>query len=159
MSQELTFIAADESQMYAIGNTIAYGLNNRAGGMIYLVGTLGMGKTTLSRAIIQSLGWSGKVKSPTYTLVETYELGALQVSHFDLYRLADPEELEFMGIRDYQGKGQFSLVEWPEKGQGILPKADLLITLSEYKNGRKIAVKAETDQGLTLLKSMKSGDQ
>lgn len=144
--------------MLVLGKRLAQSFADTDGGMIYLIGTLGMGKTTLSRAIIQALGWSGNVKSPTYTLVENYELPRLQVNHFDLYRLSDPEELEFIGIRDYQGKGLLSLVEWPDKGQGFLPEADLEIQITEAGAGRELKLLPKTPTGLELIKKLTPGE-
>ena len=139
---EVRFEAADEAAMLALGASIA----EVSGGVgtIYLHGDLGAGKTTLSRGILRGLGHVGAVKSPTFTLVEPYEIGGVRAFHFDLYRLVDPEELEYMGIRDYFDGDALCLIEWPDKGTGFLPKPDLTITITPHDNGRQLKLLSQS---------------
>ena len=146
---ERRFAAPDEESMVALGGAI--GRACEAPLVIFLQGELGMGKTTLTRGVMRAQGHEGAVKSPTYTLVEPYEMKGAAFYHFDLYRLGDPEELEFMGIRDYFGDFSVCLVEWPERGRGALPPADLVITIDAEGLGRRITVCAETTRGEAVL--------
>lgn len=125
------------------------------GSVIFLQGTLGMGKTTLSRCIVQGLGWQGRVKSPTYTLVEQYAVDAVETLHFDLYRLADPEELEFLGIRDFDPDKSIWLVEWPERGEGVLPPADLEVHFHDANQARELELIACSAKGQSQLQKLK----
>lgn len=104
--------------------------------LVFLYGDLGAGKTTLTRGVLRAAGYTAAVKSPTYTLVEEYDLSGRALFHFDLYRLNDPEELEWMGIRDYLEQSGLCFIEWPEQGKGILPKADIEIKLLSEGLGR-----------------------
>ncbi|KZN15418.1 tRNA (adenosine(37)-N6)-threonylcarbamoyltransferase complex ATPase subunit type 1 TsaE [Marinomonas sp. TW1] len=138
-----------EADMEAFGAKLSAVL--QTGGVVYLEGDLGMGKTTLVRGMLRGMGHDGPVKSPTYTIVEPYELVDLEVYHFDLYRVGDPEELEFMGIRDYFTEQSLCLIEWAEMGRGILPQADLIVRLDLIRQGRHVALEATTDKGLIAM--------
>jgi tRNA threonylcarbamoyladenosine biosynthesis protein TsaE len=144
---EVTLYLADEDAMVALGTRIAQVTQGH--GIVFLDGDLGAGKTTLSRGIIRGLGHVGSVKSPTFTLVEPYEIGEIRAFHFDLYRLVDPEELEYLGIRDYLEDDALCLIEWPQKGAGFLPKPDLTITISPHDSGRSLSLLPQSPRGET----------
>lgn len=156
-------ILADEQQTIFFGKQLAkqclsYLLNNNSTIVIYLIGELGAGKTTFSRGFLQQLGHVGNVKSPTYTLVESYQFDDFSVYHFDLYRLYDPEELEFMGIREYFASRSISLIEWPQQAQGILPIADIEVHLSYLKLQRTATLLAKTEKGQAIINQIHLAD-
>ncbi|MFK7814771.1 MAG: tRNA (adenosine(37)-N6)-threonylcarbamoyltransferase complex ATPase subunit type 1 TsaE [Gammaproteobacteria bacterium] len=120
--------------------------------MIHLQGDLGSGKTTFARGLINKLGHSGNVKSPTFTLVESYEFEAMRLYHFDLYRLNDPLELEYIGLRELVDEPDIiSLIEWPERGGDELPNADLIITLEYQEESRVVDYHANSTKGQTII--------
>jgi len=123
-------------------------------GIVYLHGELGTGKTTLARGLLRGLGHTGKVRSPTYTLVEPYQLAQGTVYHLDLYRLGSPEELEWLGLRDMLGDQALLLVEWPERGAGVLPAPDLEIHIDYAGTGRIVTLHAATAAGARLLAAL-----
>ena len=125
---------------------------------IHLQGDLGAGKTFITRSIIKSCGWDDLVKSPTYTLCEPYDLAdEAQLCHLDLYRLSNPEELEFFGIRDYVASGAILFIEWPSKGEGWLPAPDIQVALQATDTGRQLEISALTADGQDLLNRMGDG--
>ncbi len=144
----------NEQAMVALGAQLAEACGGQ--GIIFLHGNLGAGKTTFSRGVLRQLGHQGAVKSPTYTLVEPYEVNGQKIYHFDLYRLSDPEELEFIGGRDYFSEKSLCLVEWPARGQGELPEADLEFTFEYNLPGRKALIVAGTETGQIILDAIKT---
>lgn len=122
--------------MLALGARLA---GNLAGGQVWtLSGDLGAGKTTLVRGMLRGLGFEGRVKSPSYGLVESYDVGGLRVHHLDLYRLSDPDELDFIGLEDLIGPASALLIEWPERGRRRLPGATHRIDISFAEAGRRV---------------------
>jgi len=139
---------ADAAAMESLGAQLARGYT---AGIVYLHGELGTGKTTLARGLLRGLGHTGKVRSPTYTLVEPYQLDAGAVYHLDLYRLGAADELEWLGLRDMLAEGALLLVEWPERGEGVLPAADLVIHIDYLPQGRRVSLQALSAAGARLL--------
>ena len=145
----LTQHLAGEPDTLALGQALAHAVQPPL--VVYLSGDLGAGKTTLSRGLLRGLGHAGSVKSPTYTLVEPYSVDAMPVYHFDLYRLGDAEELEYLGLRDYLGQRALLLFEWPERGGAYLPPPDVSIELEALEAGREARLRAHSDAGAAVL--------
>jgi tRNA threonylcarbamoyladenosine biosynthesis protein TsaE len=154
-------LLADEGAQVAFGERLGQALAAGLGALarqgraaplaVYLKGDLGTGKTTLVRGILAGLGHRGPVRSPTYTLIEPYELEGRCVYHLDLYRLGDPEELDYLGLRDLVGEAALLLVEWPERGAGALPQPDLAIGLDYLPQGRGLSLCASSPAGRVAL--------
>jgi tRNA threonylcarbamoyladenosine biosynthesis protein TsaE len=139
---------ADAMATDAFGRRIAQTLAQWDSGLVVsLAGELGAGKTALARATIQALGYDGHVVSPSYTLVEPYALGQRRLYHLDLYRLADPEELEFLGVREIDSARDWLLIEWAARGAGFLPALDLEIEIAYADSGRSARASAYSDAG------------
>lgn len=156
IAAELTRYLADEDATLALGAELARAIE--PGLVIYLHGELGAGKTTLARGLLRGLGHSGKVKSPTYTLVELYPFSRLSLYHFDFYRFADPREWVDAGFRDYFNADSVCLVEWPEKAGDSLPAPDLRIDLdvaATTTGGRDLRITAQTEAGKKCLERIR----
>jgi len=120
-------------------------------GVMYLHGEIGAGKSTLARALLRELGVTGPIKSPTYTLIERYPLARGEAAHLDLYRIAAAAELDFLGLDEVAENTVLWLVEWPERGLGALPKADLVVVLEAQGDGRVASLHSETETGAAWL--------
>ena len=153
MGQDITLTLINEQATLDAGAHFSSCLH--PGIKVYLHGDLGAGKTTFTRGVLRGLGFSGKVKSPTYTLVEPYSLliqqKPLDFYHFDLYRFADEEEWEAAGFREYFNPHSVCLVEWPDKAGGLIPQADIDVYLSLAGEGRILQLKANTTAGKKCL--------
>lgn len=155
--QQLNAYLENEKATRALGASLAKALV--PGLTIYLQGDLGAGKTALTRALLHAAGYAGPVKSPTYTLAEPYTIlldkKAVDVIHFDLYRMSSPEEFLEAGFREYFNHGNICLVEWPEKAGSVLPPPDLEITLAVSGEGRDVQLHALSEQGTQCLSRLK----
>jgi len=142
---EVRYYLADAASTERVGAAVAHALS---GGMVVtLAGDLGTGKTTLVRGLLREAGWTGAVKSPTYTLVEYYPLSRLYLYHFDFYRFADPEEWETAGLAEYFRRDTACIVEWPERVQSLLPLPDLSIVLAHAGDGRDLHAASHSAAG------------
>lgn len=153
-TEDFEMFLADEAATLAFGGRLAGAL--QAGMTVFLLGDLGAGKTTLTRGILRGLGHAGRVKSPTYALVETYDTPRFQANHFDLYRFADPEEWEDAGFRDMFNPDSVCLIEWPDKAGALLPPPDLSVELEPADEGRRVRLVAYTKVGASCLNHLSS---
>jgi tRNA threonylcarbamoyladenosine biosynthesis protein TsaE len=155
-TENLQIDLPDEAATLALGALVARGL--QPGLNIYLSGELGAGKTTFVRGLLRELGFEGRVKSPTYALVELYVISRLNLYHFDFYRFRDPEEWHEAGFRDLFSPSNICLVEWPEKARDLLPTADIQLTLisvqTSNSDSRQAILKANSTLGQTVLTSL-----
>jgi len=135
MNPEREFTAARESDTLALGRELARLF--AGGGIVYLSGDLGVGKTTLVRGLLRALGYAGRVKSPSYGLIESYTVDGRHIHHLDLYRLSHGEEIVYLGLEDLLDEGSLLLVEWPERGPGWLPAPDWTISISDDDSGTR----------------------
>lgn len=149
---DITLTLPDEAATLALGGRLAQAL--QPGLVIWLHGDLGAGKTTLVRGVLHGLGYSGKVKSPTYTLVEPYVISGLNLYHFDLYRFNDPEEWDALGFREYFCHATVCFVEWPEKAAELMPEPDIQVFLTLQSTGRCARIEANSLQGEACLERL-----
>src|SRR5688572_11146990 len=151
-NSRITRFLATEPDTLALGAALAPGM--RAGMVVYLRGDLGSGKTTLARGLLHALGVAGRIKSPTFTLVEPYIVSSLYLYHFDFYRFKRSSEWVDSGFRDYFNQESLCIVEWPEKAGGQLPAPDVTIQMSVEDNGRAVTLNAGSEQGRLCLKQL-----
>ena len=147
-----TLQLASEEETLALGRALAPLLE--PGMTVHLRGDLGAGKTTLVRGVLRGLGYEGRVKSPTFTLLEPYNFSRLYLYHFDFYRFLDPQELEETGFREYFNPQSVCLIEWPEKASQVLPAPDIEINFNIKADGRSVHVSAHTERGQQCIGHM-----
>jgi tRNA threonylcarbamoyladenosine biosynthesis protein TsaE len=150
---QLSRFLPEESDTLAFGAELAPCL--KGGMVVYLQGELGAGKTTLARGVLRGLGYAGRVKSPSYALVEPYTISRLYLYHFDFYRFNDPRELTEAGFREYFNPDSVCLVEWPENAAGRIPSADLTIEITAAGTGRQVTVGSGTEAGNLCIESLR----
>lgn len=156
MATVLNITFDSEVKVAKFAQTLAYHVQNLNNSIVvYLEGDLGAGKTTIARNFIQTFGFE-RVKSPTYSLVESYHNQTIDIHHFDCYRLSDPEELEYIGIREYSKGKHIQLIEWARHGKGAIPAADLTIKINSEDNSRTLSISAQSTVGKTLLQLIDS---
>ncbi|MBK4764769.1 MAG: tRNA (adenosine(37)-N6)-threonylcarbamoyltransferase complex ATPase subunit type 1 TsaE [Pantoea sp. Brub] len=151
MNKYIVYLS-DEQATLTLGIQLSYEFYNT--GIIYLYGDLGVGKTTFIRGFLRGLGYNGIVNSPTYTLVEFYQIGTVSVYHMDLYRIADASELEFIGISEYFQKNTICLIEWPQNGINKIPEADIILTFDYNFNSRKVELITYSSINVNLIKNI-----
>jgi tRNA threonylcarbamoyladenosine biosynthesis protein TsaE len=154
MKDSVRLPGLDEAALVDLARALAPAL--AAGGVVYLRGDLGAGKTTFARALLQALGVGERVKSPTYSLIESYDAGGLETHHLDLYRIADPEELEWLGLDGLWRPGALVLVEWPQRGGGLLPTADLELELRHAGAHRDMLATSFSPRGAGWLQALRA---
>jgi tRNA threonylcarbamoyladenosine biosynthesis protein TsaE len=150
MTEALAKLVPDEQHMLDFGTALASVCGTTA--VIFLQGNLGVGKTTLARGFLRGLGYAGKVKSPTYTIVEPYDIKNQKLYHFDFYRIQGAQELEYLGIQDYLIPEAIALIEWPEHGVGLLPGADLICWIDFHLTARQLRLEAHSNHGHDILR-------
>jgi len=155
MAKSLVNIVHDEAEMLELGSVLASVIPPVLT-VIFLQGPLGAGKTTLVRGVLRSLGHTGKVKSPTYTLVEPYTIANRSVFHFDFYRVEHPQELEHIGVGDYFVAPALCLVEWPDKAAAVIPPADIICYLEFHSAGRQVTIEAHSAAGEAVIVRLRS---
>lgn len=157
VTDSLDFALANEAALVALAERCAPLVDG--GAVVYLYGSLGAGKTTFARALLRALGVVERVKSPTYTLIEPYTARGLHAWHLDLYRISDPRELEWLGLDALSDPAAVVLVEWPERGAGALPPADLLLRLSHAGEGRHGQLRPGSARGQQILNALAEANQ
>ncbi len=151
---ELNRYLASEAEQTALAEAFSQALGNRPL-LVFLQGDLGAGKTTFVRGFIRAKGYAGAVRSPTYTLLEPYELPGGAIYHLDLYRLCDPEELEFLGLREILDGHHQVFIEWPQQGAGWLPAADMVLDIRMHGDGRQVLMRGLSREAEAVLQQLK----